>query len=248
MNFSQEPSKESLGESYKRNLAQVAVTGHPPEAIVYGVFTEFVMSHKIPLSRFVLSPQLSLKWKPEGDEDLEVLHTDQRAEIPDFGIGHYTLPGSNPPLKLRCGVEIKRAVVEMDTLPMPPPYSLINNWNVMSAFHGLYFQALDQAKAAYKNDYPLCEDGVYWILLVGPYWTVERLGPFTEAQMTVRSKKTSDSGDYGETVRLIKEMERIRKLRELYILSSDESFHRLKEILGSTDQVAQPYIDAMVNN
>ena len=223
---------------YERNLVEVAVTGRPLETIVYGIFVEFIMSKKNPSQRFILSPQLNLKWKPDH-------HRDKRAEIPDFGIGHFTLPGTNPTFKLRCGVEAKRAMDEMATLPAPE--SLIENHRVDMAFHSLYFQVMDQAKAAYKNDYPLCEDGVHWILLVGPYWISEKFGPFTEAETTVRGKKQSDSGDYKETVNILSAMNKIRKLRpgDLYILNSKRSSDRLEEILKSTDQVARPYIDAM---
>jgi hypothetical protein len=42
-------------------------------------------------------------------------------------------------------------------LALPPPNLSINDYNITAIFHGLYFQALDQAKAAYKNTYPLCK-------------------------------------------------------------------------------------------
>ena len=116
---------------------------------------------------------------------------------------------------------------------------------VRTAFHTLYFQVMDQAKAAYKNQYPLCEDGFYCILLVGPYWTVEKFGPFTEAELSVRALKKSDSGDQEATARLTKSMEKLRELSQLYIFNSEESYNRLEEILISTDEAAQPYITAM---
>ena len=232
---------------YERNLVRVAVAGLSDEATIYGVFTEFVMYHNPQSQRFILSPQLNLKWNPDDEVDGQIVHNnDQRAEIPDFGIGHFTLPGLNPPFKLRCGVEAKRATEEMALLPAPD--SLINNPKVIWAFHSLYYQAMDQAKAAYKNNYPLradARDGVYWILLVGPYWTVEKFGPFTRGELGVRAKKKSDSGDYEETTKLWNEMAKTRQLSKLYILNSDESSRRLEEIFNSTHQVAQPYINAM---
>jgi hypothetical protein len=195
-------------ELYKRNLVLAAVNGLPDEATLYGVFTEFVMSHKVPSERFILAPQLNLRWNPADRHS-----KDRRKEIPDFGIGHFTLPGQpgeNPPFKLRCGAEAKRPIRQMASLPTPD--SLIHNAGVRSAFHALYFQVMDQAKAAYKNQYPLCEDGFYCILLVGPYWTVEKFGPFTEAEMSVRAMKPSDSGDHEETAQLLNSMDKTRKL------------------------------------
>lgn len=225
--------QELSRDRYELNLVQIAVTGPPKEDILYAVFTEFVLSHKVPSSRFVLYPQVDLKWKPEDDDD-------QRSEVPDFGIGHFTLTGA---FKLRCGVEAKRAIGLMANLPAPR--ELINNREVRMAFRLIRFQAEDQAKAAYKNKCPLREDGIDWILLVGPYWTPQKFGPFTEAEISVRAMKLSDSGDYGETMKVMAAMEKPYKLRELYTLNSVESVRRLGSIFGSTDQVAQPYINAM---
>lgn len=228
-------------ESYKKNLVLAAVNELSDEDIVYAVFAEFVMFHKTPSERFILAPQLNLSWKPGHSKD-------RRKEVPDFGIGHFTLPGhwqpgERPSFKLRCGVEAKRHIKEMEGLPTPD--SLINDIGVRTAFHTLYFQVMDQAKAAYKNQYPLCEDGFYCILLVGPYWTVEKFGPFTEAELSVRALKKSDSGDQEATARLTKSMEKLRELSQLYIFNSEESYNRLEEILISTDEAAQPYITAM---
>jgi hypothetical protein len=61
---------------------------------------------------------------------------------------------------------------------LPPPSSIIDNAEVKAAFHTLYFQAQDQAKAAIKGQYPLLGDTVQWILVVGPYWVPVVFGPF----------------------------------------------------------------------
>lgn len=228
---------ESQQGVYHRNLVRRAAAGRPKEDIVYGVFTEFVLPHKISLTRFTIYPQMRLNWKP-ADE------TDRRSEVPDLGVGNFTLPGSDPLFKLRCGVEAKRPISTMATLPAPG--SLINDRDTLVAFHGLYIQAQDQAKAAYKNQYPLREDGVNWILLVGPYWTPEVFGPFSEAESTVRGHKVSDSADYEELAKVLDALHGPpRPLKELYLLDSNESFHRLGGILQSTDSFAQPYINAM---
>ena len=113
-------------------------------------------------------------------------------------------------------------------------------------FHALSFQAQDQAKAAYKNNYPLSDEGVDWILLIGPYWLPKKFGPFSEAESTVRAHKVSDSADFEETLKLLELMDGPPPiLDELYLLDTEESFTRLGEIIASTDQFAQPFIQAM---
>jgi hypothetical protein len=102
---------------------------------------------------------MNLKWKPQDTRD-------RRSEVPDFGLGNFTLPNSSPNFKLRCGVEAKRAINIMTGLP--PPSSIMHIHDVKYLFHILSFQAENQAKAAYKNGYPLSDNGVQWILLVGP--------------------------------------------------------------------------------
>ncbi len=44
---------------------------------------------------------------------------------------------------------------------------------------------------------------VHWILLVGPYWTPQVLGPFSEAKSTVHALKPSDSADCEEFVKVL---------------------------------------------
>ena len=89
--------------NYRRNLAKKAVAGLPVEDIVYAVFVDIIALHKTPHARFTIYPQMSLKWKPADAKD-------RRSEVPDMGIGNFTAPGFNPPFKLRCGVEAKRAI------------------------------------------------------------------------------------------------------------------------------------------
>lgn len=59
----------SVEETFMKNLARIAVTGRPREDIVYGVFSDFVILHKIPPTRFTIYPQMSLKWKPADERD-----------------------------------------------------------------------------------------------------------------------------------------------------------------------------------
>jgi len=69
--------------TYRRNVAMKAVVGRPREDVTYAVFTEFLIEHKNPGDRFIIYPQLSLKWKPQDESD-------RRAEVPDVGVGQST--------------------------------------------------------------------------------------------------------------------------------------------------------------
>ena len=103
-----------------------------------------------------------MKWRPD-------VKGDGRAEIPDVGVGNFTLPGVNSPhFKLCFGIEAKRSIKVMEFLP--PAALLITSDPVVIAFHRLSFQARNQAKAAIKNGYPIAQNGgtVEWILLIGP--------------------------------------------------------------------------------
>ena len=129
---------------------------------------------------------------------------------------------------------------------LPTASSIMGLANIASLFHVLSFQAQNQAKAAYKNRYPLSDDGIDWILLIRPYWLPKKFGPFSEAQNTVRAHKISDSADFEETLNLLEAMNNPPPiLDKLYLLGTEESFTRLGQIIASTDQLAQPFIKAM---
>ncbi len=223
-------------QNYQRRLVMNAVADHPTEDILYGIFNEFAALHQR-RQRFAIYPQMSLKWKPHEPKD-------RRSEVPDFGLGNFTPPGYLPHFKLRCGVEAKRADHAMASLP--PASSIMGLANIASLFHSLSFQAQDQAKAAYKNDYPFSHNGVDWILLIGPYWLHKKFGPFSEAESTVRAHKTSDSEDFEESLKLLELMRSPAPiLNELYLLGTEESSNRLERVIASTDGFAQPVIQAM---
>lgn len=228
-----------LNAKYMRNISRKAVDNNPKEDVAYAVFVEFLGRHKTPFERFVIYSQLSLKWKPDVKED-------RRLEIPDLGVGNFTAVGAMPPFKLRFGVEAKRAIEEMKGLP--PPSSIINNNEVRVAFHTLYFQAQDQAKAAIKGQYPLLGGTVQWILLIGPYWVPVIFGPFTEDELTVRAhKKESPSGDWLAQVILNRDWDGSpRPLTELNLLCDDNLFARLEQIISATDALAKPLVNALV--
>ena len=129
---------------------------------------------------------------------------------------------------------------------LPNPTSIRADKRVAVAFHKLYYQAEDQAKAAYKDDYPLSNKGIHWILLVGPYWMPELFGPFTNAHSSVRADKVSDSADFDESLKILDALHGPpRPIQDPYI-STTSSSARLEDILTSTDDLAAPYINAIL--
>ena len=161
-------------QNYQRMLALKASQGFPGgcpiryfQRICYLASTTTSLRH--------LS-QINLKWKPQDAQD-------RRAEVPVFGLGNFTLPGSLPGFKLRCGVEAKRAINIMASLP--PANSIMRSYDHIS----VAFLAQNQAKAAYKNKCPLSDDGIQWILLARSYWMPKSFDPFSEAESTVRAHK-----------------------------------------------------------
>jgi hypothetical protein len=167
------------------------VTGLPTEDAVYGVFQDFLGRHKLPPNRFTMAPQLAFKWKPKDKSD-------ERKEVVDICVINLTYPGTSPRLRLRLGVEIKRALDIMET--MPPPESIISDPEVQKAFKFATAQARDQAKTAFINNFTFSNtQAVDWIVAIGPYWVHLRFGPFTDAQLTVRALKPSDSGEWFKT-------------------------------------------------
>ena len=73
-------------------------------------------------------------------------------------------------------------------------------------------------------------------------------GPFSEAESTVRAHKTSGSANFEATMELLNQMEGPPpQLDKLYLLGTRESFSRLEEIIISTDQLAQPFTQAMTS-
>ena len=116
------------------------------------------------------------------------------------------------------------------------------------AFHSLYFQAQDQAKAAgIKGQYPLLgvQYSGIWILLIGPYWVPVIFGPFTEDELTVRAhKKESPSGDWLAQVILNQERDgSSRPLTELNFFCDNNSFTQLEQIISATDALTQPLVN-----
>ena len=109
---------------------------------------------------------------------------------------------------------------------LPPASSLMHKPGVRSLFHRLSLQAENQAKAAYKSTFPLSDNGIPWILLVGPYWIPKTFGPFLEAKSTVHALKPSGSGDFEATMELLDQMKHSPPgLDELYLLGTQESFN-----------------------
>jgi len=80
-------------------MAKMAVTG---DDVVYGVFVDFLLRHKFPRQRFLVPSKLSLTRIPADEADW-------RKVIVDIGVVNFTLPGSEPPFRLRLGVDNQKS-------------------------------------------------------------------------------------------------------------------------------------------
>jgi len=89
--------------------------------------------------------------------------------------------------------------------------------NVMAAFHALFYQGEDQAKAAIKGMQTF-SNTIPFLLFVGPYWASVQYGPFTPAQLSVRTHKPSDSSDFKEAVKAARRLSEIPTQRHIYLL------------------------------
>ena len=98
-------------------------------------------------------------------------------------------------------------------------------------FHLLYLQAEDQIKAAIKNRYQPLPKIVHWTVIIGPYWTPVTFGPFSDAELTVRSyKKASSTADWRAQSKMDGGM---------------VDYALLHQLLAETDRAAQPLINAL---
>jgi hypothetical protein len=214
---------------YLKYILKASLQHHAPrEDITYPVISEFISEHKIPLDRFVIYPQISLRWKPDNLADL-------RAEVPDFGLGNFTL--KEPYFKIRVGAEAKR-IMEQIMASLPAPETIQGNAEVMGAFHVLYYQGEDQAKAAIKGKMTF-SNTLPFLLFVGPYWVHVRYGPFSEAQLTVRTHKPSPSADWVEANKAMRRLKAAPVERRLFLLGTADSAAELEKIIAATDSVAQ---------
>jgi hypothetical protein len=220
-------------QPYLKYLLHASVKDTPTEDIAYAVICEFLLQHKNPVDRFIIFPQIFLRWKPDHPGDT-------RAEIPDFGLGNFSIHA--PHIKLRSGIEVKRCVDVMEALPESS--ALQTNVDIMSAFHEVFFQGEDQAKAAVKGQHFSETEKVPWLLFIGPYWTPVRYGPFSPAQLTTRTHKPSDSADFMAALISAKQLASTPSARSLYLLGTAESAMQLEKHISSTDFAAQHLRDA----
>ena len=227
-----------------RFLALTAAAGLPPQGIC-AIFFEFAYMHRESNpTRFIMIPSMSLRlecqWKPQGVQD-------QRCpESPAFGLGNFNFLDGRTSFKLRCGANAKSAIDIMASLPSAA--SIMHDHNVTTLFHQLSLQAENNAKTAYEKQFPLSDNGIQWILLVGPYWTPKSFGPFSADESTVCAHETSDSSNPEAAMEPLDPMQNPPpELDELYLLGTQESFARLEEIFASTDELAQPFIEAMTS-
>jgi len=221
---------ELQAEPRLRHLIHASFRGTSREDVTYAVITEFLLQHKDPAERFVLYPQLSLRWKPENPKDT-------REEVPDIGVGNFTL--QVPCFKLRFGVESKKMLVVMQGLPEPA--AIEGDEAVLDILDILFYQGEDQAKAAIKGGHALSPSLPY-LLFVGPYFTPVNYGPFTSQQLGVRTHKPSDSADYSESFEAAARLALRSPMRPLYLLGTKDAEMQLETFISSTDALAQPFI------
>jgi hypothetical protein len=215
---------------YLKHLLHASVQSREPkEDIIYPVICEFILQHKTPEDRFIIYPQISLRWKPNNPQDT-------RAEVPDIGVGNFSL--SPPYFMLRIGAEAKRCLPDI-MRDLPDPATIEHDRFVMAAFHALYFQGEDQAKAAIKGCHTFSKT-IKYLLFVGPYWTLAEYGPFTSIQLEIRTHKPSGSSDFKESSRAIRRLNLPAVHRTLHLLGTIASTEQLESILASTDEDAAP--------
>lgn len=225
---------------YWNSLAFEAVLDSPQEHVTYPVFVEFILKHKNFPERFIIYPQPVLKWKQN-------IKKDRRAEIPDIAIGNFNVPGTMPRFKLRLGAELKRSTPAMRT--MPAAQSLLMDEETVNEFYYVFLQAMNQAKAAIKNQWSILPGSVHWLLAVGPYWRPVVFGPFTEDELEVRALKPTGSADWLASINEQDKAEKLKlktKIPELFLLGDEASFTRLEQLIASTDTTANALTAARI--
>jgi len=118
---------------------------------------------------------------------------------------------------------------------LPPTNIVEDDDEVRFALHTAYYQAEDQAKAAMRGDHAPRQRPMDYFLFVGPYWTHVTVGPFSEAQLTIRTHKPSGSGDFRETVLAAQRLNAVPSWRKLFLLGTAESAIKMESVITSTD-------------
>ncbi|KAK7047399.1 hypothetical protein VNI00_006630 [Paramarasmius palmivorus] len=184
-------SSESLQRLDK--IVRLSVQGDPDESVAYGVLNEMLFEHKnlFEPGTFIVFPQLWLKWNPKQAGD-------RRGDKPDVGIGRLRSGGS---ISLQGGAEQKAALLPlMRSLPPASKLEIESDMDtkesLRSRFERASSQARDQVKAAIRNGAIPYDVVVPWLVVVGPYFVVKEIGPFTEAERNTREYKPNDSGDF----------------------------------------------------
>ena len=122
-------TKPHLKHMLKASLKPAA----PTEDISYPVISEFISEHKHLSDRFIIYPQISLRWKPELAYDLW-------AEVLDFGLENFML--WRPYFKVCLGAEVKWSIEDI-MASLPEPETFQTNLEVMTVFHTLFYQGED---------------------------------------------------------------------------------------------------------
>ena len=216
------PMTSSSDQSYLLQMVQNSVLGTPTEFDAYGVITEAFILHKQPRDRYTIFPQLFIPWKPAAVAD-------SLGALPYFGLGrYYDVP---PYIRLQGGIEVKKATQSM--IKLPPPSIIAEDEDIKNTLHVCQFQAIDQAKAAVKAGL-LPNAKLLWLMFVGPYFTILKIGPFSEDQLITRSHKQNPSGDFAESLAITSRKAAQPVTRDLYLLGTPDAAEKLEFFITST--------------
>ncbi|KAF8064200.1 hypothetical protein FPV67DRAFT_1503935 [Lyophyllum atratum] len=221
---------------YLQQLVYASILGeNPKENVTYPLIAEFLSQLKTSEANFTIYPQISFPWKPD-------VPTSTREEVPDFGIGNFD-SANLPTFFIRAGAESKRAIKVMANLPEPA--TIEHNKDVKAAFHALYLQGEDQAKAIIKSGSSLMSTTVPFFLFVGPYWASVEYGLFNDAERTVRTHKPSASADYAESLQAKKRLHSTdHRHHHLFLLGTAASLAEMQRVIKLTDPLAETFVQA----
>jgi hypothetical protein len=141
----------------------------------------------------------------------------------------------NPPFIFRLGVEENDIYHDSWRCAHPLPSNIVENYDeVRFALHTAYYQAEDQAKAAVRGDHAPRQRPMDYFLFVGPYWTHVIVGPFSEAQLTVRTHKPPVAETFGRLYFLRSDW-LLQSWRKLFLLGTADSALKMESVIASTD-------------
>ena len=99
--------------------------------------------------------------------------------------------------------------------------------------HVCQFQAIDQVNAAVKGGL-LPNTKLQWLMFVGPYFTILKVGPFSNDQLITRTHKQNPSGDFWASLAIAWQKAAQPITRDLYLLGTPDAAAKLEFFITST--------------